>query len=148
MLALVNTRSALSIACLISARETKSQVDLGKLPRADNRVKSPEPPQRALRNLTHCGTAAFEKAVKRAKLAPKHVTWHSLRHTWASWAIQSGKVSDNALMKMGNWRTLSMMQNYAHLSTRKLEDAANEISAFYAMSVGAQSGVIQGQIGA
>lgn len=133
---------------LVCREETATFAALGRAPRPDHRARSQEPPQRALRNLTRCGTTAFEKAVKRANLGSKRVTWHTLRHTWASWAIQSGKVSDSALMTMGNWRTLAMMQNYAHLSTKNLEDAANEISAFYAMSVGAQNGGVRGPIGA
>jgi site-specific recombinase XerD len=107
----------------------------GKVARFDKRDAVVDLRKPTLRRLTRCGTAAFEKAVQRANLGEKRITWHSLRHSWASWAIQSGKVSDAALMAMGNWRTLSMMQNYAHLSTKNLETAANQISAYFAESL-------------
>jgi integrase len=35
-----------------------------------------------------CNTLAFQNAVKAAKVEP--LRWHDLRHTWASWAVQSG----------------------------------------------------------
>jgi hypothetical protein len=35
-----------------------------------------------------CNTLAFQNAVKAAKVVP--LRWHDLRHTWASWAVQSG----------------------------------------------------------
>ncbi|RDH39792.1 MAG: hypothetical protein CFE62_007200 [Candidatus Aquirickettsiella gammari] len=35
-----------------------------------------------------CNTAAWKKALKRAKIEDFH--WHDLRHTWASWHIQNG----------------------------------------------------------
>jgi integrase len=34
-------------------------------------------------------TAAFQKACVRAEL-DERTNWHSLRHTWATWAVQEG----------------------------------------------------------
>jgi integrase len=64
---------------------------------------------------------AFIKAVDRAGITGKHVTWHTLRHTWASWHIQDG-TSPMVLKALGNWKTDAMMQNYAHLSNTHLEE--------------------------
>jgi integrase len=122
----------------ICRQETAEFEARGKVARFDRRDAVAEPLKTTPRRLKRCGTAAFDKAVQRANLGKKNITWHSLRHTWASWAIQSGKVSDAALMAMGNWRTLSMMQNYAHLSTKNLETAANQISAYFSEALANQ----------
>ncbi len=53
---------------------------------------------------------------------------HDLRHTWASWLVQSG-VSLLALKEMGGWETLEMVQRYAYLSAGHLTEHANKIDA-------------------
>lgn len=40
-------------------------------------------------------------------------TWHGLRHTWATWHIQSGTPLD-VLQKLGGWASYSMVLRYAH----------------------------------
>ncbi|WP_215852633.1 tyrosine-type recombinase/integrase [Acidithiobacillus ferrooxidans] len=43
------------------------------------------------------------------------MTWHGLRHTWASWHVQAG--TPLAVLKgLGGWASLEMVQRYAHLS--------------------------------
>jgi integrase len=71
-----------------------------------------------------CNTAAFQKAVQRAKVAP--LRWHDLRHTWASWAVQSG-LSLYEVMELGGWKSLAMVQRYAHLSRGHLAEAAGRM---------------------
>lgn len=49
--------------------------------------------------------------------------WHDLRHTWASWLVQSG-VSLYALKEMGGWESIEMVQKYAHLAPEHLHQHA------------------------
>lgn len=56
---------------------------------------------------------AFRKAVARAKL--HDVTWHTLRHTWASWHAMTGTPLD-VLQILGGWTSRDMLQRYAHLA--------------------------------
>ena len=73
-----------------------------------------------------CNTAAFQKAVTRAKIGP--LRWHDLRHTWASWAVQSG-VTLPELMELGGWKSYAMVLRYAHLAPDHLAQAAEKVSA-------------------
>ena len=52
--------------------------------------------------------------------------WHDLRHTWASWLVQDG-VSLYALKEMGGWKSLEMVQRYAHLAPEHLIQHASKI---------------------
>lgn len=45
--------------------------------------------------------------------------WHDLRHTWASWHIQSG-TPPHILKKLGGWTSDAMVERYAHLSADHL----------------------------
>jgi integrase len=72
-----------------------------------------------------CNTAAFQKAVARAKLGD--LRWHDLRHTFAAWAIQSG-VSLHELMQLGGWSSYSMVLRYAHLAPDHLSLAAEKVA--------------------
>jgi len=44
--------------------------------------------------------------------------FHDLRHTWASWLIQSG-VPLSALQEMGGWESIEMVRRYAHLAPNR-----------------------------
>lgn len=68
--------------------------------------------------------SAWRKALKRAKL--EGVTWHGLRHTWASWHAQAGTPIP-VLKELGGWRTLSMVQRYAHLAPEHLRRYAGAV---------------------
>jgi integrase len=72
-----------------------------------------------------CNTAAWRKALKRAKIEDFH--WHDLRHTWASWHIQNG-TSLYELQKLGGWSSYETVQRYAHLNSQQLQDAAERVS--------------------
>ena len=71
-----------------------------------------------------CNTLAFQNAVKTAKVEP--LRWHDRRHTWASWAVQSG-VSLHELMLLGGWRSFSMVLRYSHFAPHHLARAAAKI---------------------
>lgn len=64
---------------------------------------------------------AWERAVKRAKLADLH--WHDLRHTFASWAVQR-RVSLYELKELLGHSSLTMVKRYAHLAPEHLRAAA------------------------
>lgn len=53
---------------------------------------------------------------------------HDLRHTWASWLIQSG-VPLSALQEMGGWESIEMVRRYAHLAPNHLTEHARKIDS-------------------
>lgn len=65
--------------------------------------------------------ACFQTAVKKLNLAPKYgdslyaVTLHTMRHTFASWLAQSGKVTLMELQKLMRHKNITMTMRYAHL---------------------------------
>lgn len=75
--------------------------------------------------ITQLNTKAYRKALKRAGI--ENFRWHDLRHTWASWHIQSG-TSLQELFELGGWSSFEMVLRYAHLSSKHLTDAAKRIS--------------------
>jgi site-specific recombinase XerD len=56
------------------------------------------------------------------------VTWHALRHTFASRLVAAG-VDLRTVQELGGWRTLSMVQRYAHLSPGHLAAVVEKIVA-------------------
>jgi len=56
------------------------------------------------------------------------VTWHALRHTFASRLVAAG-VDLRTVQELGGWRTLSMVQRYGHLSPDHLAAAVEKIVA-------------------
>jgi integrase len=75
--------------------------------------------------LDDCNTLAFQRAVKASNLAP--LRWHDLRHTGASWAVQSG-VTLPELMQLGDWRSYSMVLRYSHLAPSSVAGAADRVA--------------------
>jgi len=69
-------------------------------------------------------TAAFKKAAKRAGVLP--LRWHDMRHTGASWAVQSG-VTLQELMVLGNWKSYKSVLVYAHLAPSNTATAARAV---------------------
>ncbi len=67
-------------------------------------------------------TKAWHKATAAAGVP--WCRWHDLRHTWASWHVQNGTRIEE-LMQLGGWKTLSMVQRYAHLSPEHLQRVAD-----------------------
>ncbi len=75
--------------------------------------------------VTTAHTKAFKKALVRASITK--FRWHDLRHTWASWHVQSG-TSLQELQLLGAWRRFDMVLRYAHLSSSHLREAASRIT--------------------
>ena len=67
---------------------------------------------------------AFRLALQRAGI--EDFRWHDLRHTWASWHVQSG-TSLQELMELGGWSSFEMVLRYAHLGGHHLKEAANRV---------------------
>jgi integrase len=63
------------------------------------------------------------------------VTRHSLRHTFASRLVVAG-VDLRTVQELGGWRTLSMVQRYAHLAPDHLAAAVEKIGATFAEVTG------------
>jgi integrase len=60
-----------------------------------------------------CVTKVFTSTLQRANI--EHLRFHDLRHTWASWLVM-GKVDLLTVKELGGWKSLAMVQRYAHLS--------------------------------
>ena len=69
---------------------------------------------------------AFKSACVRAGIS-EALTWHDLRHTWATWHVMGGTPLE-VLMKLGGWKSLSMVLKYAHLGQSHLQSHACNIS--------------------
>lgn len=67
---------------------------------------------------------SWKAALDRAGI--ENFRWHDLRHTWASWHVQSG-TSLQELQLLGGWSNFNMVLRYAHLSSEHLRQAASRI---------------------
>jgi integrase len=63
----------------------------------------------------------------REKAGLEHVHFHDLRHTWASRQVAAG-TDLYLLMKLGGWKSVSMVQRYAHFAPDYLQTAANRLN--------------------
>jgi integrase len=71
-----------------------------------------------------CTTKAWWRALEATGI--DNFRWHDLRHTWASWHVQSG-TSLQELMELGGWSNYEMVMRYAHLASDHLRAAACRI---------------------
>ncbi len=69
-------------------------------------------------------SSAWDRARRRAGI--EDFRFHDLRHTWASWHVQSG-TSLPELMELGGWKSYEMVLRYAHLAPDKLSSIASRI---------------------
>lgn len=67
---------------------------------------------------------SWRSALKRAGI--ENFRFHDLRHTWASWLVQSG-IPLSVLQEMGGWESIEMVKRYAHLSPIHLQEHAQNI---------------------
>lgn len=74
--------------------------------------------------VTRCNNHAWKKALLRAGIVD--FRWHDLRHTWASWHVQSGTAL-HELQQLGGWSNYEMVLRYVHLSSAHLKVAAERI---------------------
>lgn len=81
-----------------------------------------------IRKLRVDSNKAWYSALKRAGI--DNFRFHDLRHTWASWLVQSG-VPISALQEMGGWESIEMVKRYAHLSPNHLNEHARQIDAIF-----------------
>lgn len=75
---------------------------------------------------------AWRSACARAGIV--NFRFHDLRHTWASWLIQSG-VPLSVLQEMGGWESIEMVRRYAHLAPNHLSEHAKQIDAIFSYRV-------------
>ena len=71
-------------------------------------------------------SAAWRKACTRAGVP--WLRFHDLRHTWASWHVQSGTPLP-VLQELGGWKSLAMVQRYAHLGSSHVAQWAGNLAA-------------------
>ncbi len=71
-------------------------------------------------------THKFKRLVRDCKLCPEY-KWHSLRHTFASWLVQSG-VPLYTVSKLLGHSQISTTQIYAHLSHESIATELNKIA--------------------
>lgn len=67
-------------------------------------------------------TKTWREAAKAAGL--QGVTFHSMRHSWASWQTQAG-TPPRQLQELGGWKDLQMPMRYSHLNPGHLEQYAD-----------------------
>lgn len=78
-------------------------------------------------NDTSAGTrikTAFNAAVRRAGLSDFHP--HDCRHTWATWHYIANR-DLGALMRLGGWKTMSMVMRYAHVNVAELSNTIERL---------------------
>jgi integrase len=81
------------------------------------------------RPVQQVSTKAWYGALKRAGIAD--FRWHDLRHTWASWHVQSGTPLF-ALQELGGWESAEMVRKYAHLAADHLAPYAERLASLTA----------------
>jgi integrase len=68
---------------------------------------------------------AWAKACERAGVP--WLRFHDLRHTWASWHVQAGTPLP-VLQELGGWKSLAMVQRYAHLGATHVAQWAGNVA--------------------
>lgn len=82
----------------------------------------------AVRKMRVDDQRAWNSACRRAGI--EDFRFHDLRHTWASWLIQSG-VPLSVLQEMGGWESIEMVRRYAHLAPNHLTEHAKQIDVIF-----------------
>jgi integrase len=67
------------------------------------------------------------------------VTFHTLRHTMASLALNAG-VPKHVVQKMGNWKTAVIVDRYAHLADETMRDGAAKLDTLLGPGRGSTDG--------
>ena len=74
--------------------------------------------------VTNVSTKAWWAALERSGI--EDFRWHDLRHTFATWHRQAGTPT-HELQRLGGWKTLAMVERYAHVAPEGLQVAANRL---------------------
>lgn len=74
--------------------------------------------------VANVSTKAWWAALERAGI--KDFRWHDLRHTFAVWQREAGTPT-HELQQLGGWASLSMVERYAHVAPRTLQEAAARV---------------------
>ncbi|WP_235428088.1 site-specific integrase [Xenorhabdus khoisanae] len=82
----------------------------------------------AIRKMRVDNNRSWYSALRRAGI--EDFRFHDLRHTWASWLVQSG-VPLSALQEMGGWESIEMVRRYAHLAPKHLTEHAKQLDAIF-----------------
>ena len=96
----------------------------------------------AVRKMHIDSKTSWLSACRRAGI--ERFRFHDLRHTWASWLIQSG-VPLSVLQEMGGWESIEMVRKYAHLAPNHLTEHARKIDDIFGDNVPnmSHSGIIE-----
>jgi integrase len=76
--------------------------------------------------LANANTRAWRTALERAGI--ENFRWHDLRHTWASWHRMHG-THTHELKQLGGWKSMAMVERYAHLAPDHLASAAAKLES-------------------
>ncbi|EAZ6556035.1 site-specific integrase [Salmonella enterica] len=82
----------------------------------------------AVRKMRIDSKTSWLSACRRAGI--EDFRFHDLRHTWASWLIQS-RVPLSVLQEMGGWESIEMVRRYAHLAPNHLTEHARKIDDIF-----------------
>ena len=74
--------------------------------------------------VVRCNNSSFRKAVKACGL--HDVTFHTIRHTWASWHVMAGTPLQ-VVMELGGWTNMRTVLRYSHLSPDHLSSFAGNV---------------------
>lgn len=78
-----------------------------------------------IRQIGQTDARCFSRACALVGIQDFH--FHDLRHTWASWHVQSGTPL-MVLKELGGWETMEMVQRYAHLAPSHLAHHADRVT--------------------
>ena len=81
--------------------------------------------------IVQVNTKAWRAALKRAGI--EDFRWHDLRHTFATWHRQAGTPT-HELQRLGGWKTLEMVERYAHVAPEGLQFAASRLDNLLAVT--------------
>ena len=98
-------------------------------PQKDDR---PDAEPTFIRNPQHACVDAIVRNAERAGL--RRIGWHSLRHTFASQLVMSGRTLQEVQELLGH-ATIEMTMRYAHLSPEAKKDAVRALDARYTTAV-------------
>jgi integrase len=116
------------------ASEIKNGVDLGiplnETAMAILRRNIGSHPERVFtfrgRPFKNANTRAWRQALDRAGITD--FRWHDLRHCWATWQRRLG-TRPYELRLLGGWKSMAMVERYAHVSPDDLTEAASRLDS-------------------